>query len=288
MSYRNKIQVDTVGPSLFLGGPTGATGAPDFRSIDGADLPLSTIPPLMAGVATSGVSTNIAREDHVHPSDLLNPRAFISTPYVYEEFYNVPSDIFPTTINGAGASVVMNPGTMQRPGQVSLTSGTNSAGRAAIATNQSLLIFGGGGGADFEAAVYYPVISVATNRFNTYLGFIDTLTGDQTDGVYFAYEEAVSPNWQICTASNSTRTKTITSVPVTAATWITVRVVVNFLGTLATYYINGTQVGTISTNIPTTTGQECGAGVALAKIAGGSSRNILLDYIYMQLNNPNL
>ena len=49
-------------------GPQGATGATGATGAPGAGSP-ATAPPLMDGVATVGVSTLFARQDHIHPFD---------------------------------------------------------------------------------------------------------------------------------------------------------------------------------------------------------------------------
>ena len=59
MSYRNKIQVDTVSANYFLAGPNGSTGAPGFRTIASADIntALTTPGPIGSGTANSGTFT---------------------------------------------------------------------------------------------------------------------------------------------------------------------------------------------------------------------------------------
>jgi hypothetical protein len=58
------------GPQGIQGiqGPIGNTGPQGPQGVPGAGSPSTTLP-LMNGVATIGVSTYYARDDHIHPSD---------------------------------------------------------------------------------------------------------------------------------------------------------------------------------------------------------------------------
>lgn len=251
----------------------------------GANSLLPTGRVLSAGWGTSlrdnGAGTTVAVS--------FNPRAFVDVPWEFDEFMNgVTNTSFTTSVSGSGTAVSPVAGTMQNPGQLQLTTGATSTGRAAILTAPSALLFGNGGGADFETSIYIPTLSYSSQRYQLRIGFIDTTTGDQIDGVYFEYNDSMSSYWRICTANNSTRTKITTSIVVNAGSWITLRITVDSAANQATFYLNGISMGSISTNIPTTTGRETGIGIALIKSAGSSARTVNTDYIYYQLNNPEL
>ena len=76
-------------------GPAGPTGPQGVQGTPGAGSP-STIPPLMDGTATVGVSTNFSREDHIHPSD--TSRAPLASP----TFTGVPAA--PTATSGTATT----------------------------------------------------------------------------------------------------------------------------------------------------------------------------------------
>jgi hypothetical protein len=139
----------------------------------------------------------------------------------------------------------------------------------------------------YETAVNIATLSDATQRYQLVIGLFDTATAaNQVDAVSFVYDEggvstgsAASANWQIRTASNSTRSWTTTTTAVAAATWYKLRVEVNAAGTSATFYINGANVGTIATNIPTGTARALGFGHLMIKSVGTTARTMDIDYM---------
>lgn len=176
-----------------------------------------------------------------------------------------------------------------RVGIVRSATGAVLTNRAGASSQASAVRFGGGTWA-MEMYVNVTTLSTSTDRFQLLLGFQDVVTGvAQVDGAYFLYDEggistgsAATPNWQLVTCNNATRTFVTTSVAVGAATWVKLTVLVNAAGTLVTFLINGTSVGTISTNIPTASGRETGFGWLLQKSAGTTSRTFDIDYLYVQ------
>ena len=62
MSYRNKIQVDTVGAGLVLAGPTGATGSPGFRTLASQDIN-AVAWGLTGNLGTNGASSFVGTTD---------------------------------------------------------------------------------------------------------------------------------------------------------------------------------------------------------------------------------
>ena len=50
-------------------GPQGDQGIQGVPGVDGGGNPAGTLPPLMDGTATVGVSLSFSREDHRHPTD---------------------------------------------------------------------------------------------------------------------------------------------------------------------------------------------------------------------------
>ena len=109
------------------------------------------------------------------------------------------------------------------------------------------------------------------------------------DGAYFLYDSqgvstgsAASGNWQIVTCSNSVRTFTTTSVAIDNTNLQKLRIDVNAAGTSVVFYIDDVSVGTHTTNIPTGASRVFGNGVYLQKSAGGTSRTLDVDYLYMK------
>lgn len=164
-----------------------------------------------------------------------------------------------------------------------------SGNRAGASSQASALRFGGG---PWTSEYYINItnLSNATDRFQLLIGFQDTVGAiNQVDAAYFLYDEgaistgsAATGNWQLVTCSNSTRTFSTSSTAVVAATWIKLGINVDAAGTLVTFLINGTSVGTISTNIPTGSGRETGFGWLIAKSTGSTARTFDIDYLSMQ------
>jgi hypothetical protein len=100
-----------------------------------------------------------------------------------------------------------------------------------------------------------------------------------------ALKPITTANFFFKTSSNSTRTTTDTGIAIAAGTWYRFKAVVTnastadcYLITDSTYHSNGRSYGAIvvtnSTNIPTGAGRETGAGLAMIKSAGTTSRGL--------------
>ena len=189
------------------------------------------------------------------------------------------------TGSGTSAGAVPDLSTAARPGIIILNTGTTSTGAAAISTgglyNPIQFLFGAGV-YTFEADIYVWLLSTVTETYALRCGFGDSTSADFVDGAYFEYSDAGStPNWYRCTASNSTRTKTDTGVAAVAGAWTRLKVVVNAAGTSVEYFINGTSVGSNTTNIPTGTGRETGAVLHLIKSVGTTYRILYIDWVWI-------
>lgn len=163
----------------------------------------------------------------------------------------------------------------------SLDLGTGSTARSTIHRG-GISVFFGGGVHVYETYVYIPVLSTVTDEYIFYTGFGDTNgSGDMSDGAYFKYDRLTSVNWQMCTANGGAgnRTATASAVAVAAATWIKLRIEVNAAGTRVDYFINDTNVGNVSTNIPTTVARVSAPLMKAEKSAGTTATSILVDWI---------
>lgn len=162
-----------------------------------------------------------------------------------------------------------------------MVTGTTAAGRSSVNALGQLNdgIAMGAGVYTFETDVYMPLLSTVAEEFSLYHGFGDSIIGDQTDGTYFKYNRLTSVNWLACTASGGVRTETDTGIPVTATTWIRLRVVVNPLATAAYFYINNVLVATNIANLPA--GVNTGAVQSIIKSAGLTSRVLWVDWTWL-------
>jgi len=82
-------------------------------------------------------------------------------------------------------------------------------------------------------------------------GFCDATSGsgDPTNGVFFEYAKDLSANWRIRSGKASTYTSTTSSTAAAFGSWIKLKI--TFDGTTLTFLVNGTSIGTITTNVPT-------------------------------------
>lgn len=184
--------------------------------------------------------------------------------------------------NGGGSSVAVAAGQVGHPGIVSISTGTNASGRLTLSQYTDALVFQNGSGLyRMDSAINIPTLSTATQRYTYRFGFGDNLAaGDFVDGVYFEYYDLSSPNWVLKTSANSVRTNVTSSVAVPAGNWETLRI--DVLGTqTASFYIDGTLVGQITTNIPSGSARTTGVVHKLEKSVGGTARNVLVDYVKM-------
>ena len=201
----------------------------------------------------------------------------------FTDFINTSSCGYNQTVAGIGASVSNiasnNTGVV---GVVQLSTGTMTTGVACLQETESAAGFvASGGEIVWMAKIYIPTLSDATQRFTLRLGFGDTTTlTDETDGIYFESLDSISVNWQCCTASNSTRTKTASTTAVAAAAWTVLKIVVNSDGTSAEFFVNNVSIGTNTTNIPIAIGREFFSKLIIIKSVGTTARTILVDKVY--------
>jgi len=196
----------------------------------------------------------------------------------------VESSLVGLTENSAGTASSFAfgaPDAAGRPGQAVLTAGTTITGRAALNGGTASIILGGGV-FTFETYVNLSNLSDGTVTYVTRIGLGDSNTAtEHTDGVFFRYTHTESANWVLVCKNNNTETTANSSTAVAAATWVKLSFTVNAAGTSVTFYINGTSVGTITTNIPTGAGRGCGFAWGIFKSAGsggGSQRTLTIDY----------
>jgi hypothetical protein len=208
----------------------------------------------------------------------------------FRDFYSVNNDAYISISNANSGTAVGSQGptgsTSESSGTMGLSMPTTTNARAFAISNSGTVVLGSGLTV-YEARVYIPILSNSTDRYVFGAGFYDNAGGnDQTDAVYLLDDEGgasagstASPNWQIVTSSNSVRSFVPTSNVVTAAAWYVLRIEINATGTQATFFINGTNVGTATTNIPTGLARATGFGAFAQKVLGTTTRNVLVNYM---------
>lgn len=201
-------------------------------------------------------------------------------------------DVFKVDFTGTGAQVTSattDVGAADHPGIAQLERGTTTTGRAAVRTDLDTLVTGGSGteAMVFETMVRVEDLSDATNEYDLRAGFIDSVTGDSTDGMYFEYDRNTRTNWSIVAAGAATRTRSDSGTAVAADTWYKLRVVYDSTVPQARFYINGVETTNspiTGANLPTGFAERFGCGVMLLGSAGTTDRFAYVDYCMLQVN----
>lgn len=210
------------------------------------------------------------------------------------------------TASTTQAPTVSNAG---RPGILGLSCGTSNGALVGVVSSPTAVTFDDGNWS-FRAIVEEdtdasPLTSGASVYF-TIVGFIDTLSGNQTDGCYFEYDRsnqmtnAANPgnakNWECVCSANSVRTVylmagtgsgsagdgsfTLGSAAASAPSpfWADLEVDVTST-TKAEFYYNGTKMCEIRTHIPSGTSRPTGFGMVQQQAAStGTTTTLKVDY----------
>ena len=186
--------------------------------------------------------------------------------------------------NNSVGTTTTGVGEQQAPGILTCSTAAGATARAGYITNTSTAIRLGGNEAVVEMRVRIPTLSDGTQTFTVRGGFMSDMGGDAPNGVFWRYTHSVnSGNWQGVARTNNIETATnFSTAPVTSG-WQRLTIVVNAAGTSAEFFINGTSVGTVASNIPTASSRETAIGFSIIKSAGTTARTLLMDYIYFAM-----
>ena len=180
--------------------------------------------------------------------------------------------------NGGSNSIISSES--GHPGLVRLTTGSSaSSGYSNLYLGTNCILLGSGILA-IESLIRVPTLSTSAERFVIRIGLGDALTGNFTYGCWFEYSELDSANWRMCCA-NSSVTKTTSSTVVAENTWVKLKIEINAAGTSAEFFINGTSIGSVSTNLPSSI---CSPRLNITKSVGTTARLLDVDYYQLQYN----
>jgi hypothetical protein len=164
-------------------------------------------------------------------------------------------------------------------GVAHVATGTTATGRSCLSQGTSSFCLAMGA-VTMRYRCLLPLLSTGAEEFALNIGMGNTVGAgaQQTDGVYFRYDRTVSANWIMETANGAVRTSTTSATAVTAAAWFLLQIDINSAGSLATYYVNGTSIGTVSTNLPTFP-NNAGTMFKIVKSVGTTSRELVVDWV---------
>ena len=164
-----------------------------------------------------------------------------------------------------------------------LNSGSSTSGGAGLAyvREQESMTWFGGAHAVAKSIIKSPgTLGDATNNYYYFLrlgnnpssGFF---TQNNSVGIYYRYSDNSGKFYLRSTDNGGTSTETDSGVTVAVNTEYELMVTVNKALNEATFFINGSVVGRITTNLPTNV--ICGPSTQLEKTAGSSARSV---YVY--------
>jgi hypothetical protein len=171
------------------------------------------------------------------------------------------------------------------PGTIQMQTGTGTTGYAGMTlgpNNSSQVMQVGGGAITLLYVVKIDNLSTGTDTFQPFVG----LTSNQGPGglntqyvVAFSGDSNAHTNWQCLTNNNGTVTLTDSGVAVGTG-WTTLQLTINAGGTSVQFYINGTSVATVTSNLPAT-GNTMSPQMWVLKSAGTTNRTMSCDIFWM-------
>lgn len=171
--------------------------------------------------------------------------------------------------SGTGAGTSNNSEAGYADTMVSLT-GSTSTGQTGV---RSVFILGGGGDIQISTACKIPTLSTVSEEFTFEIGWFDGTT-TISNGAYFRYDRLTNTNWLAITESSGTETSTDTGTAVGTST-VSFTIEINSALNNVEFYINGSNVATHTTNIPSI---GCYLHTLLTKSAGTGNRQVETMY----------
>jgi len=185
-------------------------------------------------------------------------------------------------VSGAGTAIADVTPTDLSFGQVSLSTGTTTSGRAGIAPEYATSFLTGNGTIYFRSRIKATNISTTAERFILYSGLGNSMSGNPTEGAYFRYSDAgvTGGRWKCWTvrAAGSLTDSTTSGITLVADTWYILEIVST--STYIDYFVNGNLVVHRTTNLPT-----AATGIVpinIIKLLGTTARLAHIDYVYLQ------
>lgn len=210
--------------------------------------------------------------------------SFANQSYLFDDIFSTVFWDIRNNSGGASSSgfttSAANPGqtfvTVQNSGDVG-NANYNSDGQSQI--NSPNFIFGGGA---FTWIGYYNLSTLATgtDNFQWWIGVHDGWEfSGPSNGAYFLYDLSISPNWQFVSNNAGTATTNTSSTPV-ATGWH--KFIIQFTLTSITYFVDGVNLGTITTNLPGNNVCNISANKILKNLGSTLAVTVGQDYFEFQ------
>lgn len=211
-------------------------------------------------------------------------------PYEPKDLVFLHSDLVVSTVpftsssggTGSGISFFESSFFESRIGLAHLKTGTTTTGAARITTNQYDQIIFGTNRVVCESMVNLPILSTSTERYIVKVGFSDSFSLSGTDGAFFEFSDNVnSGKFRCYTVSNGSQTTADSGITVAANTWYRLRIEISRTASNAVFFINESQVASITTNIPSGDSRGTGFMTYILKSAGTTSRTLIVDSVML-------
>jgi len=283
----NEVDIDVTEANLTLnniGGTLGETkGGTDQTSYTTGDILYSSSTNNLSKLAIGGAAQRLGIASGV-PAwvDFFDPTTSM---FLYDDFVGLATTSilgWSNNSSGTGAGIGLgDPSTLidgNHQGIMRASTGTTTTGRGVAAVYQINLALGGGV-LTYWTDIYIATLSTAGQAYVITIGLgDDNGSTEHGRGAYFYYAHGTnSGNWVGKTALASTRTSVNGSVAATTG-WQRLKCVVNAGATSVEFFVNGTSIGTSTTNIPSGSSTWIAPMIKIVKSAGTTDREIDVDY----------
>lgn len=193
-----------------------------------------------------------------------------------------------TSGTGAAAEFGNNSYSVTSPlrafGILRLSTGTTTSGMARIALGSAntaaweLYYANDGRERRVRCRLHPGAVPDGTDDYNVRVGFIERMDGtSHRIAAVFGSAYTTTNRWYLQTRRNGTETLVDSGVDVSTTTFQNVEVIVPAAGGTAQLWIDGTQVATSNTNVPTDVGFRGTVMAEIKKSAGTSARELWVD-----------
>jgi hypothetical protein len=197
----------------------------------------------------------------------------------FETIIDAPGLLFAAAGVGA-ANTVVAPQTADQVGVVQHDRGTTTTGSAGWASSPVSLRLDSGNRTKLEMSIRSgAALSDGTDRYTVRAGFLDSVSAEPTDGVFFRYSDNLSAGVIQC-VTRANGVETVVASGVTFAVNTTYKLNIEVLpdGSKAFFAINGVPVASQTLTIPVGAGRETGYGAFILGTLGTTSRSFFTDY----------
>ena len=277
-------------------------GSPEKRSAHVGPAVLGT--PGVISLDAGGDSTKVLCGDglwRVPPGGggIPSVNSYIQTFSLFDDFVEFLPDSGASTragrlgryYTGTGASVEY-PAPPTSPGRVGilgLKKGT-ATGQTTVTGLHTAAFIPGAGEIVFECELSTDQDLSAINFDNAQIqrvGFGDVRTGAPDNTIMFQLIKDDNPDshgWRGRCSNGGTATITTSNYVPAAGEWLRLKFVVNAAGTSVEFFVNGSTLGTITTNIPTAALYEFYQIWTRTGATSHLTTNLLMDWVYIQIS----